>query len=231
MPKTVETPPQVITGIPKKVFYTLLAVCVIVVLAAIGGSVGAHFATQKSSSVSSQSLSGSASNGATGTLSVAVATGVVQSTAMATISTTTAPTGTSVGIPNPCATTSAFTSGLFWMGTYNEDEVVPVQWFQLYDLNSAPPCCEYCFNLTMGSSSKCNVWGYFPLPYGNGGNQRDTCAIIWGYNGGDKDSTCTEGKPPIGLLKPTGRQTKYADGTGAPGPCAGSIYTFTTVGQ
>jgi hypothetical protein len=150
---------------------------------------------------------------------------------VATISTTTTPTGISAGIPNPCATTSAFTSGLFWMGTYNEGDIIPAKWYQLYDLNSARTCCEYCFNLTIGPSGQCNVWGYFPLPYGNDGNQRDSCAIIWGYDGGDKDSTCPAGKPAIGLLKPTGRQTKYAYGTGAPGPCAGSIYTFTTAGQ
>jgi hypothetical protein len=235
-----------IAGFSKKTFYILVAVGIFIVLAAVGGSLGAHFAGKKLSAssqpgspqlVSTQSVSppNAATPVSSQPFAESVGTGPTIGSTSTTVSsqdTTKAPSTTSVGTPNPCATTSAFTSGLFWMGTINEDDISPTQWFQLYDLNSAQACCEQCFNLNaFGQSGQCNVWGYFPLPYGNGGNGRDSCAIVWGYDGADKDNTCPAGRPAIGLLKPTGRQTMYAFGTGAPGLCAGTIYTYTTVGQ
>jgi len=42
---------------------------------------------------------------------------------------------------------------------------------------------------------------------------------------------CTAGRPDIGLLKPTGQQTKDGNGIGALGLCFGNIYTYTTAGQ
>jgi hypothetical protein len=116
------------------------------------------------------------------------------------------------------------------MGTQNEDSISPAQVLWLYSLGSASACCSRCFNLDNSPTGQCNVWGYFPLPYGAYGNHRDSCAIIWGYDGDNKDATCPRGRPPIGLLEPAGRQTSFGNGIGAPGLCYGSIYTFTTSG-
>jgi len=72
------------------------------------------------------------------------------------------------------------------------------------------------------------IFIFFPLS--DEDNGRDSYAIIWGYDGPNMDSTCPAGKPATGLLELTGRQS-FTHRTGAPRLCAGSIYTFTTVGQ
>ena len=212
-----------------------MVVAIAVILAGIGGGLAARFAGQHKTQNPPQNPIGASIqlfSSTTASLQPPNPSPTVLITTIQTILTLTLSSSAPLSFSNLCTATSAFTSSLFWMGTESGYNISPPQVIWYFGLNSAQACCEKCFALpNVGANGLCNVWGYFPLPYGAYANNRDSCAVVWGYEGNNKDNVCTDGRPDIGLLKPTGRQTKDGNGIGAPGLCFGNIYTYTTAGQ
>ncbi|KAF2182985.1 hypothetical protein K469DRAFT_690420 [Zopfia rhizophila CBS 207.26] len=125
-PYVPEKPPGIICGLPKKTLWILLAIAIAVILSGIGGGLAARFAGQHKQENRTQGPGRGSVQALSSTSRPPTITDPTQSTAPAILITTIQTIlSQNLTIPassppsNPCATTSAFTTGLWWMGTQN----------------------------------------------------------------------------------------------------------------